>query len=164
MLSLGRAAVSLVCAGLICGIAVNLTADTFADKLIRLLCGLFLTLTLLQPLKQLNLPELSPILDTYRNDANLAAQKGEQLAEQARLSGIKQRLRAYILDKAKQLNMNIEAQIMLSPEGQPLAVEIVGVYDEAARKTLSGYLETQLGIAKEDQQWTRKTSGDGQQD
>ena len=78
------------------------------------------------------------------------------MAYQAMTELIKEKSQAYILDKAAELDASITADVTISEEElpKPLSVVISGQVSPYNRKRLESILETDLGIAKENQVWT----------
>lgn len=150
--------VSVTAAALLCGIIRSLAGEKGGSGgLLRLICGIFLALTVIRPLKELDLSNI-PILpaDLMAEAQSVSAQGAEYTREASELI-IKQRCEAYVLDKARELEAQIRVEIELSREGDPIPVSsrVTGELSPYAKGKLSSILKTDLGIPEEDQQWNR---------
>lgn len=146
---------SVTAAALICGILSGLVQNGAAKEILRLLCGLFLTIVVIRPLIGLDLEKLTDwSLDRVPEGESMAA-LGENMARQAAAEIIKSETEAYILDKAAALNASLTVEVTVSGDDTPLpvAVTLRGEIAPNARQQLEHILQTELGIAKEDQQW-----------
>ena len=147
---------SLICATIISAIVVNIfKKKTPIGHHIRLLVGIFLSITIISPLYKLEIPDF----DIYKSSLDIEAQKivgeGESLYEAQRRSIISQQLEAYILNKATELNADIRVAIKLSEEDipTPVSVEIEGSVAPYDRFVLEKYIANEIGIPKERQMW-----------
>lgn len=153
MQQLGQYVVSLTAAALICGILLSLFRDGPVRLIVRLVCGVFLTVTALSPLTDLSIPDVSAFVSDYRAEGEANAALGENLARAETQKRIRQQLEAYILDKATLMGAEITADISLNDEGYPEAVCLSGEVTDAVRQQLQEMITNDLGIPKENQQW-----------
>ena len=122
---------------------------------IRMICGLFLAFTVLSPLTDLNFE----ILDAFSRELNIDAatviSTGNQLRAESVRELIKQETEAYILDKARWLGCTLTAAVTVSDAQVPVpvSVQITGDISASERRELEKFLEQELGISKENQQW-----------
>lgn len=150
----------VVCAALICGAAESLLTDSAIKKHVKLLCGLFLTYAMLSPLVGLELPSL-PTLNIYTYEGNIAVSVGQDYAQKAQAEYISEECEAYILDKAEQLQLRLRVEVTVAEKEevlQPDRVTLEGEYSPEAKEELTEYIEQELGIPKERQQWTDTAS------
>lgn len=152
MMGLRQYVLSVICAALICGIAQSLVRDGIGKGVIKLICSVFLMVTLLAPLPGLRL-ELESFLPDRLEGECLAAQ-GENMARGAVDQLIKEQLETYILDKAAALPAQVQAEVILNEDGLPVAALLAGRLPPEARETLEEMIQTDLGIPKENLQWT----------
>lgn len=152
--SLRQYVVSVVCAALIFSLLSGLTSKGHTKDLVRFLCGLFLTITVIQPISRLDINSLIEFSVPYTMEAEEAALTGEIMAGNTVTDIIKAESEAYILDKAKQLHAELEINVTLSDEQIPVSAEINGQISPYAREKMETILETDLGITKENQIWT----------
>lgn len=148
--------ISVVTAALACGIVSGLTPKGTAKELVRLLCGVFLAFTAIRPITGLDFNALAEFSFPYAREAEQAAAMGENMARQSLADIIKEESEAYILDKAAALNTDLTVEITVSDDDAPVPVAAVlcGEVSPYARQQLETILQSELGIAKENQLWT----------
>lgn len=144
----------IVTAAMISGLVMAMTQNSSFASVIRLVCGVFLGIVVLQPLSG-GMPEISLnwTENTTREGAALASE-GSQAAKSAMADIITAELEAYILDKAADLNEAVEVDITLGEDLLPAAVTIRGTVSATIKEKLEQLLEEELGIPKENQTWT----------
>lgn len=149
--------ISVIAAALLCGILKSLVGEKGSiSGLLRLICGIFLALTVIRPLKDFSLTDFSPLSSDLMNEARSASDEGVDYARQAIARHISEACEAYILDKAQTLGAHIRVEIQVSGDSTPVPVscEISGELSPYARNQLKQILEKDLGIPEEDQKWT----------
>lgn len=154
--SLGKYLLGILAGALICGIAMELVGKKSGNgPLIRLLCGVFMMLCVISPLLDVRIGPLSDLTGQIQQEADAITQDGKNLAQDYYRSVITQRTQAYILDKAVSLGADIEAEIVLSEDdlSAPESVTLRGRISPYAKGLLSNWLESELGIASEEQTW-----------
>jgi hypothetical protein len=147
---------SVVAASLISGVIMGFLQGGTVKTLIKVISGLFLAFMVISPIRQLDISDF-PIPGTEEaSEASSAARLGEELSLDAIKDIIKQQTEAYILDKAAQLNASVEVQVTLSQVSPypPVSVRLRGEISPYARRQLEAMLSEELGIQREDQQWT----------
>lgn len=144
---------TVICASLVTGILLSLTQGKAAQGVMKLLSGIFLTLTLLDPLTSLDWEEMLSLPDPSAAEAMAAA--GENMAKEALGDIIKQECETYIRDKATDLHENVQVEILLS-EGDPpvpVAAVLTGRVSPYGKSRIEGILLRDLGIPKEKVEW-----------
>lgn len=146
---MGAAAVAVICA---------LVLGLFPKKdgisgIIRMLCGAVMTLSLVSPFLGRRLEDLSGISCAMDREASAAVEQGEAMAQKELEEIIKSRCEAYILDKAKELGVQITVRITLDGQQIPAMAEIQGQLSPYAKGTLKRILEKDLGIGEANQRW-----------
>ena len=156
MTGLAGFVLTLFGAALICGILEGIGKQTGFHKLLKLLCGLFLMLTVLLPVTRLSFEGVSPFALPYTAEGEQAAHTGEDYTRTALAEIIKSETQAYILDKATRMGASISAEVTVSndPVPIPVAVHIAGEVSQRQRQELAQVLTNDLNIAKENQTWT----------
>lgn len=148
---------ALVTAALVCGILTSLIPQGTAGRLIKLVCGLFLTFTVLSPAAEL---DIHAILNWDFYDEQQVAgyiRDGEEMVRDAKAEIIKRETQAYILDKAESLGATVTAEVVLSEDAaEPVPVEVIltGSISPWARARLEDQLIADLGIQREALKWT----------
>lgn len=147
---------SVTSAALLCGILNALIGKKGTIAAVsKLLCGIFLTVTLIKPLLNISVDNLMGTWDGYSLQAQAAVNKGEEISSDAVCQIIKQQAEAYILDKADSLGVSVTVEIKLSDDPLPVP-ESVTIYGNVApyqRRQLCEILEKDLDISGEHQLW-----------
>lgn len=142
--------ISVTAAALLCGVIRSITGD---KGLIQLICGIFLILTVIRPMADISIRELSFNNWNITQNARIAVSEGEDYADAAMARHIKEECEAYILDKAEAYDCSIAADFRLNKDLIPEGCTISGSYSAYAREQLADILERDLGIPREDQRW-----------
>ena len=142
-----------VAAALLCGIIVSMTKPRSGGSIVRMLCGVFMTIVLIRPLAGTNVSFLESILPDITGDAEAVASEGAAAAEDIRREYIKQRVQAYILSRAKTMEADIQANVSLDEDCVPVSVSIAGRISPLSRSRLTQIIASELGIPKERQEW-----------
>ena len=124
------------------------------STIIRILCGMFVSLTVLQPVLNIQVPDVN-MLYGFDDDFSQVAQEGILSAQQAQCAVIQQKSEEYIYDKAARLGCEIEIHITVSPDQpfQPIHAQIRGAVSPYAKQILINTIQDDLGIPAEEQQW-----------
>ena len=156
MENLRQYVISVTAAALICGVITSMVKKGGAGELIRMLCGLVLSITVLYPISGLHLDSLSFDLFSSVQEGERIAAQGEKITRQSIADIIKSETEAYILDKAAALEVNLTAEVTLSEDDIPVPVGVTlsGNLSPYARSQLTNVIEKDLGIPKEYQLWT----------
>lgn len=157
MAGIAKYLISITAAAILCGaVTALLGKEGTVAAMGKLLCGLFLTLTMLSPLIGGQLEKWEWLLDDISLDAADAVREGEESAQAALVASIKSQTEAYILDKAAELDVEVSVEItrIAGTPPLPVAVTISGSVAPAARAQLERILEEDIGIPKEEQRWT----------
>lgn len=150
-----QTALSIISASLIAGVTSAMLPQTKGKELLRLLCGIFITVTLLTQIKHADFTFLQkPFADSV-GEAQTQSQMGQQQAKKQLEAVIKHACETYILDKATSLDVQVRSEIALAQEDVPVpkAVTIYGTLPPEKRAVLQELITKDLGIAKEDQMW-----------
>ncbi len=147
-------ALTIVSAALICGILSGLIGNGAGKKAVQLLLGLFLTIAAVKPMTHWNVNTLDDLSDVLSLDASDAVAEGERISAQARREIIKSQSESYILNKAAELDLHLNVDISLDEDNIPVFVELEGEVSPYLRQHISQILENDLGITKENQQWS----------
>lgn len=140
--------------GVICSICGN---QSFSGAAVKLVCGMMLTLVVMRPLIRIRITDLEQALDSVRSAGQLQAQEGVDYASQAMMQLIKDKTAAYILDKAEQFHASVQVEVGVTDDRIPIPdhVTIEGDISPYAKTKLQEYLESELGIPRENQRWIR---------
>lgn len=153
MEALGQYIVSVVAAAILCGVLRSMVQPGLVGNLLRLVSGVFLAYTVLSPISAFRLDSISLDALPETEAAIQAAQAGAAAGEEAMAQIIKQQTQAYILEKAKSLGAELEAEVFLDEENLPQKVIYRGSLSPSQRRQLQSTIAQDLGIPKENQQW-----------
>lgn len=155
MIELKKYVLSVICAAAICGIINGIPVDGSHSKLLKILCGVFMAITILKPLPGIPKQDVSTYFEKYTIEADIIAKRGISDALQAQKEVIINETEAYILNKASCLNSEIEVQVILEGnEGLiPTSVVIKGDLSAEEKEYLQQSIANELGISKERQVW-----------
>lgn len=146
---------SVVCAAIVCAVLTALSGEKGSAAFIRkLVCGVFLCLTVISPVGKVRLEDLLEPITGIRQDALAVSSMGQTLYQESLAQVIREQTEAYILDKAQGLGLTLSVSVQPDESGRPYRASLVGNAGADDRKTLSDILEKELGIPKERQQWS----------
>ncbi len=146
----------IIAAAIVCSIAGCLLKDkTPSGRMVHLLCGILMSITILSPIAGISFQNLTNIYSSISLDAEQYVTDGKKAAQEDAADIIKSQTEAYILDKAKSLGLQIavEVELDVSNYSVPCGAVITGAVSPYAKGTLETYMQEQLGIPKENQQW-----------
>lgn len=149
---------SVICAALVCGILTDMSAKTSFEKLIRLLCSVFLAVTVVYPLIRYRFPEWNADMSIFQPGDEDAVAQGEKIYFQSIASIIRTETEAYILKEAKSIGADLTVAVELDAGNPPApeSVTIRGNFEASVETTLSQLIADELGIPKEHQTWIRQ--------
>lgn len=141
----------IICAAMVCALTEGLSKGP-GQQTRRLVCGMFLVLTVLLPLGNMRLPRLD--LQSLQENARSAVAEGEEQAESARMQCISNACEAYIWNKAAAMDLELTVRVELDGEGFPVRVELSGPAGPLARQELTDTVVRDLGVEEGDVIWT----------
>ncbi len=147
---------SITAAVLVCSTLKFLLGEKSATgKRMKLICGLFLAATVFSPLITFRFDEMVD-LDELGIDENSYVEEGKQMAQDAMKDIIKSQLEAYIFHEAESVSADLKVEVFLQNGNSylPGKVVLTGAVSPYQKKVLSEYMETTLGIPRENQVWT----------
>lgn len=141
---------SVIAGAMILGILQGICSKA---PLLRLAGGLFLTFVILQPLAEFDFSDITDFMEAYSDAGVHASALGESMGDETYRSVIKAEVETYILDKAETLGAQLRVEVMLGENAIPESVQLRGNISPYARARLVQMMETDLGIARENQLW-----------
>lgn len=143
-------------AALLCGIINRFLGKERTGQLVKVLTGLLLVITIIQPLGNVCTDFFEDFSIQLSDDAESAVALGEKQTQKALADIIKTESGAYILQKASELGIEVQVTVEVTNSDipTPVAVRITGAAAPFAKTQLQSFIEQQLGISKENQQWT----------
>lgn len=145
---------SVVAGACLCGLVLGLIPDGKIKPILKLLCGFFMAVTVLEPVSGLDLDALHSFDDLLTREAAKTAAAGAAYSEKMYRQHIKEETEAYILDKAAAIGAGIDAEVGLDEDGIPVLVRLSGDISPYDRALLADFISDNLGISKENQVWT----------
>ena len=150
---------SLAAAALLCAMVKSLVPKGKMERVVSMLCGVFLAMTAMSPLAKWELPDFAAQLSKVQIAAEEAKTGVEIQSREALCAIIKEKTQTYIWDKAKELGLDVEVTVTVEAKDgcpYPAAVHISGPCTASQRQALTGYIEENLAIGKERQLWTNE--------
>ena len=145
-------AVSIVCA------ILKVIVDKKAGQatILRLLIGIFLTITVIAPWTKVEFSDIGSYIDNFSLDASSAADIGVSYRQRELSRIIKSKTEAYILDKAVSCNAEINVDVTVSDDDPPkpcaVTVQVISAAPYA-RERLKLYIANDLDIPEAQQTW-----------
>jgi hypothetical protein len=134
-------------------ITTLIKADAHYGVMVRLLCGVFMAITALSPLTNFSADGIFEFWDSFQLDGQDWSSDGSHQASSAKADIIKQQSEAYILEKAGELELQLEVAVTLNDDLIPDGITIHGNAAPTARKRLQNIIENDVGIRRENQIW-----------
>lgn len=144
----------IICCTVACSVVMAVLHDGITKSVVRMAAGILLTITILSPLQDIEIPAVADIGEEYIQEGNTAASQGEAYLKKSCTEIISAELQEYILDKAQMLGCNVQASVALDEEGCPDYIIISGAVSPDVRKKLEDILIHDFGITREDFRWT----------
>lgn len=148
--------IGLCAASVITACAQSIAPGGAVKKVLRLVCGLVLTLVLIGPFLEPDTEDYAFSLASYRaRVAALTAELGETEKRLDRLY-IEERCAAYILDEAHALGLEGRVEVRAKWRDDcwvPWEVRLYMKAPEDTKRRLAACLEGELGIPEERQSW-----------
>ena len=147
---------SVASGAILSGLVTGMMPKGTYQKLLRLICGVFMALLVIRPMLNLDLGSIVRELTGFGSrDGEAAAAFGEEMARDSMAAYIKRETEAYILDKANELGITAEVQVLVGKEDLPVpsAAVIRGTVPQSLKLELERLIEGNLGISKENLQW-----------
>ena len=148
---------SIIVAAILCAIIKGLIGEKSATgKISGLLCSVLMAITLIAPFKDVKFYNIPSYFNSLTDSADKYVLEGTSAAEKSIADIIKVQTEAYILDKADRMGLDISVEVELDERNSnvPDRVTVKGKLSPYAKEVFSNFLQDELGIAKEKQQWT----------
>ena len=142
---------------LVCGIITGFAAKRVSlAPIVKFLCSLLMAVVLLTPMASIRLDTFGTFWDEISFRGEDAVFAGYESAQDACGEIIKEKVAAYILDKAKSYGAELSVEVILDESAPPVpcALRLSGRISPYGKSTLKNVIEKELGIKAEDQLWT----------
>ena len=145
---------SLICAAFVCGVLKTLMRRSKSTtRLANIVCGLFLAITAISPIIDIQIPDFNTDISSVYKDAVEIASDGWRASQMDMAEIIKEETSTYILEKAKLHNMDVDVEVVLDDQDVPKGVIISGAVSPYDKSVLGSYIDTMLNIPEEQQLW-----------
>lgn len=146
---------TVCCGAMLCAVLLQVSGkDGTAPVPMRMLCGLFLVLLVISPLKNVDFDVADRDFSDFSLEARAVSAEGKSQAEKVLREDISRRCEAYILDKAAALQMKLNVRVEVSEETHlPAAVILTGEAPAEGKARLMEWIARELGIERSSQQW-----------
>lgn len=148
---------SIIGAALLCSIIYSLLDKKSGHyPIIKLICGLFITVTAVAPLTNISIPDISDFIGETKFDANQLIQEGQNATYESMASIITENLESYILDVANEIDADVQTEIILDEQipPSPRSVRIIGNVSPYVKEKMRQIIAEELGVPEEKQIWT----------
>ncbi len=143
-----------------CAVLCGLMCSFFPKKnmlseMIKLLCGLVMTIIFISPWTEFSFSDYNYLIDGLKVEASSASDEGKAFYNDTYRSIIIEETQTYILDKALNLGLTVEALVELcdTDPPKPEIVVITGNASPILREKLTNQLSTDLDIPREQLIW-----------
>ena len=148
---------SISIAAIVCSVIKRLVGDKSTNgKLIKMITGVFMTITVLAPILSFKMADLQNYLHDFEISSDAITDDAILMAQSQRDDIIIQQTEAYILGEAEKMHADIQAKVFLSDSSPPypIKIEIRGTISPSSKSKLSNIIVTSLNIAEENIEWT----------
>lgn len=156
MVSIRQYLITLISASMLCSIAITFVGNKGAHStIIKLICGLFVTVCVLSPVIKIEIEDVSSYFATLNADAASISSQGQEHYLDSTAAVIKSQLESYVLEKAAAMNANISVEFVMSSENclLPESVKLSGSIAPFTKQRIEQFITSDLGIPKENQMW-----------
>lgn len=147
---------SVIASAMICGMITGLLGKKGTyPSVVKMLCGLFVSITIISPIKQIQFSDYKANLHHLSKDANEIVEQSKINTQNAVAKLIEEKVEAYILKRADELDLQISVDVILDTADSytPKTIIIYGAASASAKQSLQEMIIKELGIAKENQVW-----------
>lgn len=147
----------IVAAALLCGICQSFfSSKNAAGAIVRMVTGLLLAITVLSPVVDLRIGDLTGYLSGLQTYTDSIVEDGEEVGQRERAGIISEQCETYILDKAASLGLTLQVDVQLADDDflRPKSITLKGSVSPYAKSILEEYIADSLGIPKDKQLWS----------
>jgi hypothetical protein len=120
---------------------------------VNLLSGLFVAICIISPWKDFSLQDLEIYNPLHTQSGQSYVETGKRITQNQIDAIITEKVESYILEKTNQLHLQVEVRVELAKDGVQFKSIVSGKLSPEEKKTLSAFLEKEIGIQKEMQIW-----------
>lgn len=156
MSAIGQYILTVVSATILVSIVTTLVGNKSSTApYIRLVGSLFIAVTVFSPLLGIRADGIVGYFSSVDASADRIIVESQATVHNQKVSIIKEKTEAYILEKAESLSLNISVEIDFDDANSvaPTTVRIYGSVSPYAKDQLSKAISSDLGIPEEQQKW-----------
>lgn len=154
--AIGEYIISVTSAALVCScVQAFFEGKGTVSTVLKLLCGIFLSLVALRPVVDIDLAKLPSVALLQRAEAESLVEDARQESILQQRTFISERSGTYITQKGQELGCELDVKVF-TDDSEPFApngVEISGSISPYARGVLTTWITENLAIKAEDQKW-----------
>ena len=147
---------SVTAAAILCAIVKHMVEEKKnTGKLVNIITGLFMVITIVSPVMQFRFNDLQGYFDSLQADGQYICEEGKNMATDELERIIKEQTQTYILNEAQRLGTQLDVEMTLSNSypPQPNQVILKGSASPYQKQSMRQYLFEYLGISQEQQIW-----------
>lgn len=134
-------------------VIMSLTPGTSGhQRIIKMTCGLFLLVTVCVPMGEIEPMELET-LDDFRDEAARIESDTQKQVEQELATVIREKVAAYIEDKAETMGAKLSVEVTLNEDMLPWEITLTGRVAPYAKSQLKAQIQEALAIPAQRQVW-----------
>ncbi len=146
----------IIAAAFICSIINTLSGKTAHKNVMQFLSAMALLVVVLGPLSKFQITDADWEMNDLFQESKTAVDEGTRTVEKATAAIITEKTSAYIVEKAAAHGAEVQATVQL--DGTiPRTVEIAGQVSPYVQSILSAWIESELGISREAQNWNLRS-------
>ncbi|MCL2343102.1 MAG: stage III sporulation protein AF [Firmicutes bacterium] len=158
MAAIGQWIVGLAASALLAGLALAVTPKGRVRNVLKLVTGVVMLIALVSPVLHFDLSLFSVNAEQSREELQAVQNSVNDAGKQLNRDVIEQECAAYILDKAQDLGIKVEAVSVTAKWGDegvfyPYEAHITAQLSPDEKGALARAIEAELGIAPERQYW-----------
>ena len=137
-------------------VGVIFNGNKSVGSIIKFISGIFLGLTVISPILNVQSFNISDHFSSLTTNAEIIADTGSDFAAANQKAIIMEQASAYVLEKAKALNLDVEVELVLGSDEIPVPEQIYiqGAVSPFARNQLSTFISDNIGIPEDRQIWS----------
>ena len=153
--SIRQYVLSVICMVTVCGLVQMLFQSGTTASLVKMICGLIVTIAVLGPLLKDKILQWDLAFESLAMEGELVAADGVCAANEAQKQFIKENTQTYILTKAKEMGADLAVEVQLQEDypNIPQTVTVSGSVSPYTKRQLAAFICLELGIAEENQIW-----------
>lgn len=147
--------ISVIAAAIICAILQMIFPSKYSgSSVMKLICGAFVMITVISPLKNIQIQDLTDQISVLKITAQEYTDEGVLIATQERQLLIKEQTETYITNKAKGIGITISAQVQLNQDDIPVGITISGSASPYKKQQVNNWITQDIGIPEAEIIWT----------